>query len=67
MIILSLSGGTPRAVLDEIRSRSILKHLSEALSIFCVLLAVGGGLVAMKNEGQISVIGLVVGVLGGAG
>ena len=67
MIILSLSGRTPRAVLDEIRSRSILKHLSEALSIFCVLLAVGGGLVAMKNEGQISVIGLVVGVLGGAG
>ena len=67
MIILSLSGGTPRAVLDEIRSRSVPKHLSEALSFFCVLLAVGGGVVAINNEGQISVIGLVVGVLGLAG
>ena len=67
MIILSLSGGTPRAVLGEIRLRAILKNLSEALSFFCLLLAVGGGVVAINNEGQISVIGLVVGVLGVAG
>jgi len=67
MIILSLSGGTPRAVLDETRSRSVPKHFSEALSVLCILLAVGGGVVAINNEGQISVTGLVVGVLGVAG
>jgi len=67
MIILSLGGGTPRAVLNEIRSKSLVKNFSAALSFFCVLLAVGGGVVAINNEGQISVIGLVVGVLGVAG
>ena len=67
MIILSLSGGTPRAVLDETRSRSVPKHFSEALSVLCILLAVGGGVVAINNEWQISVTGLVVGVLGVAG
>lgn len=67
MIILSLSGGTPRAVLDETRSRSVPKHFSEALSVLCILLAVGGGVVAINNEGQISVTVLVVGVLGVAG
>ena len=67
MIILSLSGGTPRAVLDETRSRSVPKHFSEALSVLCILLAVGGGVVAINNEGQISVTGLVVCVLGVAG
>ena len=67
MIILSLSGGTPRAVLDEIRSRSVPKHFSEALSVLCILLAVGGGLVALNFEGQTSLIGLVVGVLAVAG
>ena len=40
MIILSLSGGTPRAVLDEIRLRSFPKHFSKALSVLCILLAV---------------------------
>ena len=49
MIILSLSGGTPRAVLDEIRSWSFPKHFSEALSVLCILLAVGGGLVALNS------------------
>ena len=67
MIILSFSGGTPRAVLDETRSRSVPKHFSEALSVLCILLAVGGGVVAINNEGQISVTGLVVCVLGVAG
>ena len=67
MIILSLSGGTPRAVLDEIRSRSVPKHFSEALSVLCILLAVSGGLVALNSEGQTSLIGLVVGVLAVAG
>ena len=41
IIIVSLGGDTPRAVLDEIRSRSILKHFSEALSILCILVAGG--------------------------
>lgn len=67
MVILSLSGGTPRAVLDEIRSRSILKHLSEVSSVLCILLAVGGGFAAMNYEGQTSIIGLMVSVLGLAG
>ena len=67
MIILSLGGGTPRAVLDEIRSRSVPKHFSEALSVLCILLAVGGGFVALNSEGQTSLIGLVVGVLAVAG
>ena len=67
MIILSWSGGTLRAVLDEIRSRSILKHFSEALSVLCILIAVGGGFVALNSEGQTSLIGLVVGVLAVAG
>jgi len=67
MIILSLGGSTLCAVLDEIRSRSLLKHLFEALSIFSLLLAVGGGFVAMGSEGQTSMIGMVVGVLGVAG
>ena len=67
MIILSLSGGTPRAVLDEIRLRSFPKHFSRALSVLCILLAVGGGLVALNSEGQTSLIGLVVGVLAVAG
>ena len=67
MIILSLSGGTPRAVLAEIRSRSILKHFSEALSIFCILVAVAGGLIAMESEGKTSLIGLAAAVLGVVG
>ena len=67
MVILSLSGGTPRAVLDEIRSRSILKHLSEVSSVLCILLVVGGGFAAMNYEGQTSTIGLAVSVLGLAG
>ena len=66
MIIVSLGGGTPRAVLDEIRSRSMLKHFSEALSILCILVAVAGGLIAMESEGKTSLIGLAeaLGVVG---
>ena len=67
MIILSLGGGTPRAVLNEIRSKSLVKNFSAALSFLCVLLAVGGGFVAINYEGQTSLIGLVVGVLAVAG
>ena len=64
MIIISLVGGTPRAVLDEIRSRSILKHFSEALSILCILVAVAGSLIAMESEGKTSMIGLAAAALG---
>ena len=64
MIIISLVGGTPRAVLDEIRSRSILKNFYEALSILCNIVAVAGSLIAMESEGKTSLIGLAAAALG---
>jgi len=64
MIIVFLVGGTPRSVLDEIRSRSILKHFSEALSILCIIVAVAGSLIAMESECKTSLIGLAAAALG---